>query len=174
IAAVPEEPAREAVPRSEIVETSAPERKPDPAPEREPEATPEPKPEPAPATPSPPSARRPPRSMPMEHDRRWSAGPPRALVVGTVAVLAGLLVVVVAFVVWKKGHRSPPPAAVEALERAKAAADKDSLASLAEAETQATSAIDAARSGFPAAYAELAEIDVAWADALGDEASYWN
>jgi len=95
-------------------------------------------------------------------------------VVGTVAVLVGLLVVVGALVVWKKGHRSPPRAAVEALERAKAAAEKDSLAALAEAETQATSAIDAARSGFPAAYAELAEIDVAWADALSDEASYWN
>jgi tetratricopeptide (TPR) repeat protein len=107
----------------------------------------------------------------MERDRRWSAGPPRALVVGTVVVIAGIFV---ALVVLKKVHRSPSPAAVEALERARAAAEKDSLVSLAEAETQATSAIDAARNGFPAAYAELARIDVAWADALGDEASYWN
>ncbi|MFL5414274.1 MAG: zinc-ribbon domain-containing protein [Myxococcales bacterium] len=173
-AAVPEGLARDPAPRGDIVDPPAPpapdERKPQP----KAEIAPEPKPEPAEAKPSPSAARRPPRSIPMEHDRRWSAGPPRALVVGTVAVLVGLLVVVGALVVWKKGHRSPPRAAVEALERAKAAAEKDSLAALAEAETQATSAIDAARSGFPAAYAELAEIDVAWADALSDEASYWN
>ncbi|MFL5458822.1 MAG: zinc-ribbon domain-containing protein [Myxococcales bacterium] len=176
-AAIVEGLARDPAPRRDIVDPPAPPAPPAPEerkPEPKAEIAPEPQPGPAAAPPSPSPARRPPRSIPMEHDRRWSAGPPRALVVGTVAVLVGLLVVVGALVVWKKGHRSPPRAAVEALERAKAAAEKDSLAALAEAETQATSAIDAARSGFPAAYAELAEIDVAWADALSDEASYWN
>jgi tetratricopeptide (TPR) repeat protein len=100
-----------------------------------------------------------------------SGGPPRALVAGVAVALVGLAVMVAVFGWWNK-HRPPPPAAVEALSRAKAGADKDSLAALADAESQATAAIDASPRGYPAAYAELAGIEVAWADALNDEAAF--
>ena len=100
-----------------------------------------------------------------------SAGPPRALVIGVVIALVGLGVMVAVFGYWNK-HRPPPLAAVEALSRARIAADKDALIALADAESQATAAIEAAPRGYPAAYAELAEIEVAWADALDDEAQF--
>jgi hypothetical protein len=100
-----------------------------------------------------------------------SGGPPRALVAGVAIALIGLAVMIAVFGWWNK-HRPTPPAAVEALGRAKAAAEKDSLSALAEAESQATAAIDAAPRGYPAAYAELAGIEVAWADALSDEAAF--
>ena len=123
-----------------------------------------------PATSAPASkVQRPPRSMQLEGAP--SGGPPRNLVVGVAIALVGLAVMFVVFGFWRQ-HRPPPPAAVEALNRAKAVADKDSLAALAEAESQATAAIEAAPRGYPAAYAELAMIDVAWADALDDEAYF--
>src|SRR5207248_43449 len=122
------------------------------------------------ATPAPaPRVQRSPR--PMQLEDAPSAGPPRALVIGVVIALVGLGVMVAVFGYWNK-HRPPPLAAVEALSRARIAADKDALIALADAESQATAAIEAAPRGYPAAYAELAEIEVAWADALDDEAQF--
>jgi tetratricopeptide (TPR) repeat protein len=137
-------------------------------------ATREPKPAPiverqAPPAAPPPKVQRPPRSMQMEGAP--SGGPPRALVVGVAIAVVGLAVMLAVFGWWNK-HRPPPPAAVEALSRAKVSADNDSLPALAEAESQATAAIDGTPRGYPAAYAELATIEVAWADALNDEASF--
>jgi hypothetical protein len=102
-------------------------------------------------------------------------GPPRALVIGVAAALALVLVLAgVVFAVKKLGYRSPPRAALEALAEAQAAAETDTLASLAEAEAQANAAIQAAPNArFPQAYAALAEIEIAWADALNDQAWYW-
>jgi predicted Zn finger-like uncharacterized protein len=102
-------------------------------------------------------------------------GPPRALVIGVAAALALVLVLAgVVFAVKKLGHRSPPRAALEVLAEAQAAAEKDTLASLAEAEALATAAIQGAPNArFPQAYAALAEIEIAWADALNDQAWYW-
>jgi len=108
------------------------------------------------------------RSMQMEGA---PSGPSRTLVLGVAIAVIGLAVVVGAFGYWNK-HRPPSAAAVEALGRAKASAEKDSLAALAEAESQATTAIEAVPRGYPAAYAALAEIEVAWADALDDEADF--
>jgi thioredoxin-like negative regulator of GroEL len=99
-----------------------------------------------------------------------TGGPPRALVVGVAIALVGLAVMVAVYGLWNK-HRPPPSAAVEALGRTKTAADKDSLSALADAESQATAAIDAFP-GYTAAYAELAGIEVAWADALNDDAAF--
>jgi len=108
------------------------------------------------------------RSMQMDDA---PSGPSRSLVLGVAIAAVGLAVVLFAFGYWNK-HRPPPAAAVEALGRAKASAEKDSLPALAEAESQATAAIEAAPRGYAAAYAALAEIEVAWADALDDEADF--
>jgi hypothetical protein len=76
---------------------------------------------------------------------------------------------------FKKLARRPPPrAAVEALEEARSAAARDTLASLGEAEALAKAAVAAAPSGYPAALTGLAEIEVAWADALNDQAHLWS
>jgi hypothetical protein len=102
-------------------------------------------------------------------------GPSRAVVIG-VAAAVGLLAVVAGVIVAVKklGHRPPPQAAVEALAQAQAAADKDSIASLNEAETQANAALQAAPgSHFPEAWAELARIQVAFSDAFNDQAGLW-
>jgi tetratricopeptide (TPR) repeat protein len=105
-----------------------------------------------------------------------SHGPPRALVIGVAAAL-GLVVVLggVVLAVKKLGHRSPPQAAVEALADARAAAEKDTLASLADAEGQTNAALQAApKAHFPQAWAQLAEVQIAWSDALNDQAWYWS
>src|SRR5438445_5085455 len=102
------------------------------------------------------------------------AGPPRAVVIGVAAALGALVLFAGGVVAYKKLiHPPPPQGAVEALGQALAAADKDTRASLTEAETQANVAIQAApKSRFPQAYAELAEVQVAWADALNDQAYF--
>jgi predicted Zn finger-like uncharacterized protein len=102
-------------------------------------------------------------------------GPPRALVIGVAGALASVLLLAgVVIAVKKLGHRTPPQAAVEALADARAAAEKDTLASLAEAEALANAALGAApRANFPQAHAQLAEVEIAWADALDDQAWYW-
>src|SRR5438445_154681 len=99
------------------------------------------------------------------------AGPPRAVVIGVAAALGALVLSAGGVVAYKKLIHPPPPhGAVEALGQALAAADKDTLASLTEAETQANVAIQAApKSRFPQAYAELAEVQVDWADAHNDQ-----
>ncbi|HYR20495.1 MAG TPA: zinc-ribbon domain-containing protein [Myxococcales bacterium] len=103
-------------------------------------------------------------------------GPPRALVIGVAAAL-GLVMALggVVLAVKKLGHRAPPQAAVDALADAHAAADKDTLASLADAEAQTNAALQAApKAHFPQAWAQLAEVQIAWSDALNDQAWYWS
>jgi len=124
------------------------------------------------------SAQVPPGAVAKAHRRARSmqmddapSGPSRSLVLGVAIAVVGLAIVLGGFGYWNK-HRPPPAAAVEALGRAKASAEKDSLPALAEAESQATAAIEAAPRGYAAAYAALAEIEVAWADALDDEADF--
>src|SRR5205823_4635103 len=89
----PSVPTPGPITRSDLPSVSAPprERRPGPAPER---ATLTPA---AGTTP-----RRPARSMPVERGRGPSAGPSRALVIGSAAVLAGLLLAAGAFVAFKK------------------------------------------------------------------------
>ena len=91
-------------------------------------------------------------------------GPPRALVIGVAAALALVLLLAgVVLAVKKLGHRAPPQAAVDTLADARAAADKDTLASLAEAEGLANAALQAApKAHFPQAHAQLAEVEIAW------------
>jgi predicted Zn finger-like uncharacterized protein len=102
-------------------------------------------------------------------------GPPRALVIGVAAALA-LVVLLAGVVLGVKllGHRAPPQVAIDTLADARAAAEKDTLVSLAEAEGLANAALQAApKAHFPQAHAHLAEVEVAWADALNDQAWYW-
>jgi hypothetical protein len=103
-------------------------------------------------------------------------GPPRALVIGVAAAL-GLVLVLggVVLALKKLGPRAPPQAAVEALADARAAAEKDTLPSLADAEAQTNAALQAApKAHFPQAWAQLAEVQIAWSDALNDQAWYWS
>jgi Tfp pilus assembly protein PilF len=64
---------------------------------------------------------------------------------------------------------------VETLATATSAAVKDTMASLADAETKAKDALDLAgpKSYFPQAVATLARIEIQWSDALNDQASFW-
>ena len=104
----------------------------------------------------------------------FDKAPPKGLLIGVAAGLAALLIAGGALVAVKKlGKHPPPPAAVETLTAAQTEADKDSLASLAAAETKAKDALDVAgpKSAFPEAIATLARIDIQWADALNDEAN---
>jgi Tfp pilus assembly protein PilF len=93
--------------------------------------------------------------------------------------MVGLAVLVLTgggLVLWKKiAKHGPPPAAVETLATATSAAVKDTMASLADAETKAKDALDLAgpKSYFPQAVATLARIEIQWSDALNDQASFW-
>lgn len=101
--------------------------------------------------------------------------PPKGLLIGLGVGLAVLLIAVALVVGLKKSHRGPPPAALEALAQAQASADKDTLPSLAEAETQARAALDAAGpKGFSQGHAALAEIELQWFDALSDQVPFWS
>src|SRR5439155_122069 len=68
--------------------------------------------------------------------------------------------------------QAAPAAAVATLSAAQADAEKDSLASIASAETKARDALDVAgpRARFPEATAALARVEIQWADALTDQA----
>jgi len=104
----------------------------------------------------------------------FDRAPPRALLVGVAAGLVLLLAVGGGLVAYRKlGRRAPPAAAVETLSAAQADAEKDSLASIAGAETKARDALDVAgpRARFPEATAALARVRIQWADALTDQAS---
>jgi predicted Zn finger-like uncharacterized protein len=104
----------------------------------------------------------------------FDRAPPRGLIIGVAAGLALLLVVGAGLVAYRKlAPRAPPPAAIETLAFAEADADKDSLASIASAETKARDALEVAglRARFPQATATLARIEIQWADALNDQAS---
>jgi hypothetical protein len=104
----------------------------------------------------------------------FDKAPPRGLLIGVAAGLAALIVAgVIAIAVKRLGKHAPPSAAVETLTSAQADADKDTLASLASAETKARDALDVAgpRARFPEATAALARIELQWADALSDQAA---
>jgi predicted Zn finger-like uncharacterized protein len=112
-------------------------------------------------------------SEPPPEESTFDKAPPKGLLIGVGVGLAALILAGVALVAMKKlGHRAPPPAAVEQLGAAQAAADKDSLAALADAEAKARDAIEQAgpKARFPEAPATLAVIEVQWADALKDQA----
>ena len=104
----------------------------------------------------------------------FDRAPPRGLIIGVAAGLALLLVVGAGLVAYRRlAPRAPPPAATETLASAEADAEKDSLASIASAETKARDALEVAglRVRFPQATATLARIEIQWADALNDQAS---
>jgi hypothetical protein len=101
-------------------------------------------------------------------------GPPRAAIIAVASAL-GLVIVLGGLVAVRKlGRRTPPRAAIEQLADAQALADKDSIVALGEAEAQANAALlTAGDARFPQAHATVAEIQVAWADALNDQAWFW-
>ena len=111
---------------------------------------------------------------PAEQAPAWH-GPPRALVVAVAAALGVVLLLGgVVLAVKKLGHRAPPQAALDALADASVAGEKDTLASLAEAEAQTNAALQLApKAHFPQAWAQLAEVEIAWSDALNDQSWYW-
>jgi hypothetical protein len=101
-------------------------------------------------------------------------GPPRAAIIAVASAVAVVLVLAGVVATRKLGRRGPPRAAIEQLAEAQALADKDAIASLGEAEAQANAALLAAGDArFPQAHATLAGIQVAWADALTDQAWFW-
>jgi predicted Zn finger-like uncharacterized protein len=104
----------------------------------------------------------------------FDKAPPRGLLIGVAAGLALLLVIGGGLVAYRKlARRPPPPAAVEALATAQADADKDTLASIASAESKARDAAEVAgpRARFPEATAALALVEIQWADAFNDQAA---
>jgi predicted Zn finger-like uncharacterized protein len=106
----------------------------------------------------------------------FDKAPPKGLLVGVAVGLAVLVLIGGGLVLWKKmGRHAPPPAAVETLASATSAADKDTMASLADAENKAKDALDVAgpKSHFPQAVATLARIEIQWSDALNEQASFW-
>jgi hypothetical protein len=110
---------------------------------------------------------------PAPEEGAFDKAPPKGLLIGVGAAVVLAIVSVGVVVAMKKlGHHPPPQAAVEALAAAQAEADKDTLASLAAAETKTHDAIDAAgpKSHFPEATAALGRMEVQWADALNDQA----
>ncbi|HUJ26478.1 MAG TPA: hypothetical protein VLW85_10690 [Myxococcales bacterium] len=111
---------------------------------------------------------------PAAEEGAFDKAPPRGLLIGVVAGLVVLVLAVGGLLVFKKmAHHPPPQAAVDALTAAQAEADKDSLASIANAEKATHDAMDQAgpKAYFPQATAQLARIEVQWADALNDQAA---
>jgi tetratricopeptide (TPR) repeat protein len=114
--------------------------------------------------------------LPPEKPGAFDKAPPKGLLIGVGAGIAAVVLAIVAVVLVKKlGKHAPPPQAIEALTAATAAADKDTLASIAEADSKVKEALDLAgpRSYFPQATATLAIIEIQWADALNDQAALW-
>ena len=101
-------------------------------------------------------------------------GPPRGAIIAVASAIA-VVFVLAGFVAMRKlGRRGPPRVAIEQLADAQALADKDAIASLGEAEAQTNAALlSAGEAPFPQAHATSAEIQVAWADALADQAWLW-
>lgn len=83
---------------------------------------------------------------------------------------ATVVVIVLALVAWKKlGKQAPPPAALTQMKTAHETAEKDTPSDYATAEQQANGALNVKKGAFfPVGYAELAEIEIGWADALRD------
>jgi Tfp pilus assembly protein PilF len=106
----------------------------------------------------------------------FDKAPPKGLLISVMVGLAVLVLTGGGLVLWKKiAKHGPPPAAVETLATATSAALRDTMASLADAETKANDALDLAgpKSYFPQAVATLARIEIQWSDALNDQASFW-
>jgi len=104
----------------------------------------------------------------------FDKAPPRGLIIGVAAGLGLLLVIGGGLVAYRKLAKRPPSAAaMDALTAAQADADKDTLASIASAESKVHDALDAAgsRTLFPEATAQLARVEIQWADALNDQAA---
>lgn len=111
---------------------------------------------------------------PAGEEGAFDKAPPKGLLIGVAAGVAVLVLLVIGLLVMKKmGHHPPPQAAIDALTAAQTEADKDTLASLANAEKATHDAIDQAgpKAYFPQATAQLARIEVQWADALNDQAA---
>ncbi|HWE24793.1 MAG TPA: hypothetical protein VG496_12725, partial [Myxococcales bacterium] len=101
-------------------------------------------------------------------------GPPRAAIVAVAAAIGVVFVLAGVVAAKKLGRRGPSPAALEQLAEAQLLADKDAIPALGEAEAQANAALLAAGDArFPQAYATVSQIQVAWADALADQAWFW-
>lgn len=101
-------------------------------------------------------------------------GPPRAAIIAVASAVAVVFVLAGVVAIRKLGRRGPPRVAIEQLADALALADKDAIASLGEAEAQTNAALlSAGDAPFPQAHATLAEIQVAWSDALADQAWFW-
>jgi hypothetical protein len=104
-----------------------------------------------------------------------SPGPPRAAIIALAAAVVLLFLLAATVAVRKLARRGPPQAALELLSEAQNIADKDSVAAFGEAEAQINAALLAAGGArFPQAHAALAEVQVAWADALNDQAWLWS
>jgi len=149
-----------------------------PVEERAAESEAPPEPAPSEAPPEPPQAAAEQNAAEPEQPARepgtFDKAPPRGLIIGVAAGLVLLLLIGAGLVAYRKLSRPPPAAAaVEALAAAQADADKDSLASIASAESKARDAVEVAgpRARFPQATALLARVQIQWADALEDQAS---
>jgi len=94
-------------------------------------------------------------------------------VVPIVAIASVIVLAVVGLVVYKRFARQPPTAQViETMSKARALALKDTPVDYEAAEAQAKAALSInPRVHFPSGYAELAEIEIGWSDALRDIAT---
>ncbi|HEX4386322.1 MAG TPA: zinc-ribbon domain-containing protein [Myxococcales bacterium] len=105
---------------------------------------------------------------------RFDKAPPKGLLIGVAAGLAVLVLALLGVVAFKKmGSRPPPQAAIDSMNAALGDADKDTLASLASAESKARDALDEAgpKAKFPDGAATFARIEVQLADAYNDQAA---
>ena len=99
---------------------------------------------------------------------------PRKVPVVPIAIAASVIVLsLLALVAYKRfGKQLPAPATIDAIKEAHQTALKDTPVDYAAAETTAKSALEANKRAFyPVGYAELAEIEIAWGDALHDKAA---
>jgi predicted Zn finger-like uncharacterized protein len=110
---------------------------------------------------------------PPEEEGALSKGPSKKLLLGLGAAAALIFVVLGGLVVVKKmGPKPPPEEALQALEQGRALLDKDSLATFTTALSTTVAALEAApKSPFGEAHAVRAEIEIAWSEALTEQAS---
>jgi predicted Zn finger-like uncharacterized protein len=100
-------------------------------------------------------------------------GPPKSLVIAVFALAAVLLLTLVGILLIKKlGNQPPSTDSVEQLEAARAQLDKDTLPALESAASSTLQAIlGSPRSTFGQARALQSQIEIAWSDALNDQAN---
>ena len=110
---------------------------------------------------------------PHEEEGTLSKGPSKKLMMILGGVAAAIFVILGGLVVVKKmGPKPPPEAAVQKLEQGRLLLEKDSLATFGTALETTTSAIELApKSPFGEAHAVKAEIEIAWSEALTEQAS---